>query len=200
MVRTSTTQIDPPRDAQAPRAPLRINGRCLFADGEEHACQTREIGLDEAVLSAPVSGRPGEPVTLYLDNVGALTGTIVATAPDGFRLRIEVNAERRVRIAARLDWVAARGEGGVEQRSDVRIVPTVTDVRVRLPDGTHVAGSIVDMSMTGIALAIPVQPPVGSQVTVGKRFATVVRHLDGGFAAAFKLPFRPETFSQHATP
>ncbi|GJD49232.1 hypothetical protein OPKNFCMD_1962 [Methylobacterium crusticola] len=192
-----------PALAAAPDAPavppmaFRVSGRCLMASGEEHCCLARSLSLDEAEIVAPVAGLAGDPVTIYLDDVGALSGTIRSTMPDGFRVAVEVGPERRARLAARLAWAAAHAGERVDQRRHARIVPAATAVEVRLPDGTCVAGTILDLSMTGAAIALAAQPEVGSVVTAGKRFATVVRHLEGGIGVQFKLPFRPETFSQH---
>lgn len=57
---------------------------------------------------------------------------------------------------------------------------------------------IVDLlSMTRAAVAVSDAPPVGEAITIGKRRATVVRHLENGFAVTCRLPFRPETFGPH---
>ncbi|WP_128566283.1 PilZ domain-containing protein [Methylobacterium crusticola] len=178
-------------------APLRINGRYLLPGGAEHACQARSLSPEAAEVLAPVSGRPGDTVTVYLDDVGALTGVIRAVTPRGFSMTVEVGRERRARIAARLEWLAGRDGGPADQRDNLRIVPTATAVTVRLPDGAAVPGTILDLSMNGAAVAVVARPSVGSTVTVGKRFATVVRHIDEGIAVTFRLPFRPETFGQH---
>ncbi|WP_407519712.1 PilZ domain-containing protein [Methylobacterium oryzisoli] len=175
---------------------LRVVGRFLLPNGAEHACETRTLSPDHAELVTAVQGLPGDSVTIYLDNIGVLSGVITGVTPSGFSVAITVGAERRARIAARLDWHAARASGMAEQRSDTRIVPAETAVRVRLPDGGVMSGRLIDLSMTGAALAVAARPDLGATVTVGKRFATVVRHLDGGIAVTFKLPFRPETFNE----
>ncbi|MFE1600063.1 PilZ domain-containing protein [Methylobacterium sp. ID0610] len=175
---------------------LRIAGRYLLPNGDEHACETRRISLFEIELNAAVPGLLGDPVTIYLDTIGAVAGVIRTVTPTGFIVTVEVGPERRARIATRLDWLTARASGKVDQRSDARIIPLHKAVQVKLPDGASLPGNLIDLSMTGAAIALDAQPPVGATVTVGKRFATVVRHLDGGFAVAFKLPFRPETFNE----
>jgi hypothetical protein len=184
------------RQPDARTTALRVIGRFLLPGGEEHACETRTLSPDHAELVTAVQGLPGDGVTIYLDNIGVLSGVITGVTPSGFCVAITVSPERRARIAARLDWYVARARGMAEQRSDVRIVPAATAVRVRLPDGDELPGRLIDLSMTGAALAVDARPDLGATVTVGKRFATVVRHLDGGIAVAFKLPFRPETFNE----
>ncbi|MGY2047094.1 PilZ domain-containing protein [Methylobacterium sp. JK268] len=176
--------------------PLRIAGRYLLPNGDEHACETRTLSTTEADILAPWPGLLGDRVTIYLDAIGAITGVIRALTPTGFTVGIAVTPERRARIAARLDWLAARANGVIEQRGDARIVPVTKAVQVKLPDGALIAGTLIDLSMSGAAVSLEAQPAVGAVVTVGKRFATVVRHLDGGIAVLFKLPFRPETFNE----
>ncbi|ACA18769.1 type IV pilus assembly PilZ [Methylobacterium sp. 4-46] len=196
MVQTSE-RVSSPDSRRAGPAPvlLRIAGRYLLPNGDEHACETRSLSPAEADLLAAVPGLLGDPVTIYLDTIGAITGVIRSLTPTGFVVAIEVSPERRARIAARLDWLAARANGRIDQRSDARIVPVTKAVEVKLPDGALLPGTLIDLSMSGAAVAMAARPAVGATVTVGKRFATVVRHLDGGIAVAFKLPFRPETFN-----
>ncbi|TNC10561.1 pilus assembly protein PilZ [Methylobacterium terricola] len=185
------------QDSTVSVAVPQVDGRYLLADGREYACQSRSISLDEAEIVAPVSGAVGEHVTVYLDQVGAVMGVISSILPDGFRVDVDVSPERRARLAARLEWLVDRGRGRVDQRSAVRIVPTHTAVAVHLIDGRVVPGTIVDLSMSGAAIKAPVQPIMGEQVTLGKRRATVVRHIEDGFAVRFVLPFCNETFSPH---
>jgi hypothetical protein len=176
---------------------IRVGGRYLLPGGIEHVCETRSLSLGAIEVLAPESGLLGDPVTLYLDDVGPVTGTILAVSPDGFTLAVDVGPERRARFAARLDWLADQASGRGDQRSDPRIIPTQRAVEVRRADGRVLAGTGVDLSMTGAAIAVTDLPPVGEAVTIGKRRATVVRHLQNGFAVTFRLPFRPETFGLH---
>lgn len=176
---------------------IRVSGRYLLPGGIEHVCETRSLSLSTIEVLAPESGLLGDPVTLYLDDVGPVAGAIHTISPDGFTLAVEVGPERRARFAARLDWLASQVSGRTDQRSDPRIVPTQRTVEVRCADGRVLPGTIIDLSMTGAAIAAPDRPAVGEAVTVGKRRATVVRQLESGFAVLFKLPFRPETFGRH---
>lgn len=178
---------------------MRVCGRYLLPGGAEHVCETRSLSLATIEVLAPQSGFLGDPVTLYLDDVGPVTGVIQAVAPGGFTLAVEVGPERRARFAARLDWLAGQANGKTDQRSDPRIVPNIRSVEVRHADGRVVPGTVIDLSMSGVAIEATDLPSVGELVTVGKRRATVVRHLQNGFAVTFRLPFRPETFGRHVT-
>lgn len=141
--------------------------------------------------------RRGMKATCYLDLVGVVPGLIGEVSPIGFTMFMEAGAERRKRIEDRLAWLRARSDESADQRRDPRIVPVQKAVDVRLPNNQTVAAQIVDLSMSGAALATSERPDLGSAVTVGKRFATVVRQTEDGFAVQFKLPFSPITFNEH---
>lgn len=139
---------------------------------------------------------PGIRVTIYLDGVGAISGTVTGVSDGEFLLHGAMGQERRTRIATRLAWLA-RPNDNHEQRDSERIVPLHRDVLVRLSDGCSVPATIVDLSMGGAALTLSPQPEVGSLITVGKRFATVVRETADGVGVRFRLPIGPLMFNQH---
>ncbi|MFH6782286.1 MULTISPECIES: PilZ domain-containing protein [Methylobacterium] len=189
--------IQPQPEPDAQPIQIRVSGRYLLPGGAEHVCETRSLSLAAIEVLAPERGLLGDPVTLYLDDVGPVAGAIQTISADGFTLAVDVGPERLTRFAARLHWLADQASGRADQRSDPRIVPTHRTLEIRRADGRVLTGTIVDLSMTGAAIAATELPPVGEVVTLGKRRATVVRHLHAGFAATFRLPFRPETFGLH---
>lgn len=179
---------------------IETQGRFLLENGIESNCGARispnsifEIIRHGGML--PI--RRGMKATCYLDSVGVVPGLIGEVSPVGFTMLMEASAERRRRIEDRLAWLRARAGETADQRSDPRIVPVQKAVNVRLPNSQTVAAQIVDLSMSGAALATSERPALGSAVTVGKRFATVVRQTEDGFAVQFKLPFSPITFNEH---
>ena len=101
-------------------------------------------------------------------------------------------------IAARMAWHRRMAAGHDDRRGHGRIVPLRPDVDVQLPSGLEVAGTLIDLSGTGAAVCLPVRPDVGARIVVGRRHATVVRHLDGGVAVAFALPLRPQDVAPEA--
>ena len=52
---------------------------------------------------------------------------------------------------------------------------------------------MVDVSLSGAAVATEVKLPMGSPVTLGRTPARVVRHLEGGFALEFSRLQSPDT-------
>jgi hypothetical protein len=44
---------------------------------------------------------------------------------------------------------------------------------------------VLDVSLSGAAVAVEARPPIGSMVTVGRTAARVVRHIENGLAVEF---------------
>lgn len=177
-----------------------VDGRCMMASGDEYPCTARSITLKGAEILARVSAvKAGSLVICYLDNIGALRGSIREVHKDGFFLDFHMNEASRTRVMARLEWHEMRPSETAEQRAAPRFVPIQRSTQVRLDDKRVIKAAIVDLSMAGVAVTTggAAQPSIGALVQIGKRFATVVRVIEGGFAAEFKLPFNQETFNHH---
>ena len=54
-----------------------------------------------------------------------------------------------------------------------------------LEDGTKMTCRIIDMSLSGAAIAAENRPPLRTQVLLGRIAARVVRNLEEGFALEF---------------
>lgn len=185
--------------AAAPAPLLRIEGRCLLEAGREFPCRATAISMNRAVLAAVASVKIGEQATLYLDNIGILTGHVEVKSEGGFTLCYEVPVDRAMRIKSRIDWHYRAAWSEPDQRSTARIVPDKRDVVVRLGEGLPFPGTILDMSISGAAIAMDgwLRPFEGSLVKVGSRFATVVRLTDTGIAVQFQEPLDPATCDRH---
>ena len=70
-------------------------------------------------------------------------------------------------------------------------------VDVRITDrGPFVRGRIIDLSLSGAALALDARPPMGSPVMVGNLRATVVRLFEDGIAVEFAVMQTVESIEQ----
>ena len=176
--------------------PPAILGRCMLSNGEEFACEAIEASAHAMTIVARRRVAIHEPVVCYLNQIGVVHGLVSQCVANGFVIELDVSADRRSHIAARLEWQATRTS---EQRAAPRIVPIHRAVEVRLGDAAALRGLILDISLSGAAITLdqPIDPVIGSLVRVGKRYATVVRLLKDGIAVQFKLPFVPETFSPY---
>ena len=70
---------------------------------------------------------------------------------------------------------------------------------LKFGDGRAIACRIMDLSLSGAALAAEIKPLVGEPVTLGRVHARVVRHLEEGFAIEFVHPQLPETVEDNVS-
>lgn len=177
---------------------IATKGRYCLPGGEDVSCLVDLSAPDIFELHRLSDGPTpavGRRITCYLDNIGSVEGVVLHGGPSSFVFQIVANPERRARIDARLAWLRT-AEGRNDQRTSARIVPVHREVQIQLL-GVGVAEAVVaDLSMTGAALLLNERPRVGATVTVGKRYATVVRHTLEGIGVAFRLPFGPLTFNE----
>lgn len=176
---------------------LRLDGRIRFEDGRENLCYTMDASTGGLSIHGPRPGPVGSTVMCRFESLGWVEGEIRRHTPGGFGMSFRGTPERLVRIADRVEWLSRRAATGEQdQRKSERLVPLRTVVSISLV-GRVLAGSIIDLSRTGVAVACGENPDIGSPVTVGKRRGTVARHLPGGFAVEFKLPIGEAQFDEN---
>src|SRR5262249_34331900 len=73
-----------------------------------------------------------------------------------------------------------------------RIIPRNPVTRLTLPDGNNLTCRLIDMSLSGAAVATDQRPAIGLLVTLGKVQGRVVRHLEQGFAVEFTRLQHPD--------
>jgi hypothetical protein len=174
---------------------VRVNllGRYMLADRREFPCQVNDMSPGGMALIAPVSGKAGERVVAYIDHLGRLEGTIVRVYPNGFAMSIAATARKRDKLAAQLTWLANRHILNLpEDRRHDRVVPRNPRTTMVLADGTMIPCRIVDMSLSGAAVATETKPEVGALVMLGKTQGRVVRHVDDGVAVEFTRMLTPD--------
>lgn len=177
---------------------IATKGRYSISGGEDVPCLADVSAADFIELRRLTAGplpSSGARVICYLDDLGMLDGLVLHGRPGGFIFQIVAGVERRARIEARLDWLRSAGDRE-DQRKAARIVPVHRDVRLSLQGVRVTEAFVADLSMTGAALILDKRPRIGAAVTVGKRYATVVRHTPDGVGVAFHLPFGPLTFNE----
>lgn len=182
----------------ADRFSLTTKGRYCLPGGEDVPCLadlSSSVSIElRRVTDGPLPEAEAR-ITCYLDNIGMVDGVVLHGRPRGFVFQVIGSAERHSRIEARLTWLRSAGERD-DQRQATRIVPVHREVRVQL-HGNRISEAVVaDLSMTGAALLLSERPEIGTTVTVGKRYATVVRHTPDGVGVAFRMPFGPLTFNE----
>lgn len=169
------------------RVTLCILGRSLFENGREYPCRILDISPGGVALRSPAGGEIGERVVAYVDHLGRLEGRIARTFDRGFAMTIDATASRRDKLADSLTWMANRNVLKLkEDRGYERQAPTkATNVMLKLADGSVHQCRVVDVSMSGAAVATDLRPDIGTSLSVGRMHAKVVRHFDEGIAVEF---------------
>ncbi|HET6322057.1 MAG TPA: PilZ domain-containing protein [Hyphomicrobium sp.] len=176
-----------------PRYALSLAGRFMRADKLDYPCQLIDISIESAAMTTPVPLRVGEKLIVYLTHLGGLEGSVVRLFPGSFALAISGTQRKRDKLAVQIPRLAAQAmnpdaAGEAEERSYPRVSADEAALLV-LPDGTSLACPLHNLSMSGAAILTPVRPPLGSDVMLDKRPATVVRHYERGIAVQFKERF-----------
>jgi hypothetical protein len=168
------------------RVMVNLLGRFMLEDRREFPCQTQNMSPGSVALTTPIVGRVGERVIAYIDHIGRVEGQITRAYEGGFAMSINATLRKKDKLAAKLTWLANRHELNLpEDRRHDRVTPNITSVTVSLPDGREYRAKVVDMSLSGSALALEVKPPIGSPLLIGKLRASVVRHFEEGVAIEF---------------
>ena len=181
---------------------VRVNllGRYMLVDRREFPCQVLDMSPGGMAIIGPVSGKAGERVVAYIDHLGRLEGTIIRVFPNGFAMSIAATPRKRDKLAAQLTWLANRDILNLpEDRRHDRIVPRNPIAVLTLEDGTKMTCRIIDLSLSGAAIAAENRPPLKSIVLLGRVQGRVVRNLEDGFALEFMHEQPVETLEESVT-
>lgn len=179
---------------------VRVNllGRYMLADRREFPCQVTDMSPGGMALVAPVNGKAGERVIAYVDHIGRLEGTIARQFPNGFAMTITATPRKRDKLASQLTWLANRHVLGLpEDRRHDRIVPRDPRTVLVMPDGSQMACQVIDMSLSGAAIASKTKPEIGTIVRLGKTPGRIIRHIDQGFAVEFTRLQHPDDLEEN---
>ncbi len=158
----------------------------MLADRREFPCQVINMSPGGVAMLAPGTGNVGERVVAYLDHIGRVEGKITRLLDNGFAMTVSATPRKRDKLAAQLTWLANRQILNLpEDRRHDRIVPRNPTAILKFDDGRSLTCRIIDLSLSGAALAAEIKPLVGEAVTLGRVQARVVRHLEEGFAIEF---------------
>jgi hypothetical protein len=182
------------------RVQVNLLGRYMLADRREFPCQVVNMSPGGMLLVAPVSGQVGERVIAYIDNVGRLEGVIARLVENGFAMSISATLRKRDKLAAQLTWLANRHLlSSPEDRRHGRFVPKNQFTTLIMPNGINLGCRLIDVSLSGAAVATDQRPPIGAIVTLGKVQGRVVRHLEEGFAVEFIRLQHPDFIEESIT-
>jgi PilZ domain len=182
------------------RVKVHLLGRYMLPDRREFPCQVINMSPGGLALLAPGIGNVGDRVIAYLDHIGRVEGKITRIIDNGFAMTIGATARKRDKLAAQLTWLANRDILNLpEDRRHDRVVPRNPIAVITLEDGTRMTCRIIDLSLSGSAVAAEHRPPLQSLVLLGRVQARVVRNLEEGFAMEFIHEQLAETLEESVT-
>ncbi|MGB7287412.1 MAG: PilZ domain-containing protein [Salaquimonas sp.] len=170
------------------RVELTLFGRFMLSNHQEFPCQILDMSPGSAAMITPVSGSVGERVIAYVDHLGRIEGEILRLFDGGFAMSVKATSHKRDKLAAKLTWLANRHELNLpEDRRHERIAPRSTAGVIKLEDGRVYQTRILDLSLSGAALALSVKPAIGTVLWLGNMRGRVVRQFDEGVAIEFAI-------------
>jgi hypothetical protein len=179
------------------RVKVGLTGRYMLPDRREFPCETMNMSPGGVVLIAANVPNVGEPIVAYIDHVGRLEGRCVRHLKGGFAMTVTGTIRRREKLADQLTWFANRQSLGLpEDRRHDRFALKDPRSTLTLPTGVTVPCRVVDVSLSGAAIASETKPPVGSPVTLGRTPGRVVRHIEGGIAMEFSRVLTEESIER----
>jgi hypothetical protein len=182
------------------RVKVHLLGRYMLPDRREFPCQIINMSPGGLALLAPGIGNVGDRVIAYLDHIGRVEGKITRIIDNGFAMTVVSTARKRDQLAAQLTWLANRDILNLpEDRRHDRIVPRNPIAVLTLEDGTKMTCRIIDLSLSGAAIAAENRPPVKSIVLLGRVQGRVVRNVEDGFALEFLHSQPIETLEESVT-
>ncbi len=182
------------------RVRVHLLGRYMLPDRREFPCQIINMSPGGLALLAPGIGNVGDRVIAYLDHIGRVEGKITRIIDNGFAMTIAATARKRDKLAAQLTWLANRDILNLpEDRRHDRIVPRNPIAVLTLEDGSKMTCRIIDLSLSGAAIAAETKPPLRSLVMLGRVQARAVRNLEDGFAIEFVHEQTIETLEENVT-
>ena len=181
------------------RVKVHLLGRYMLPDRREFPCQVINMSPGGLALLAPGIGNVGDRVIAYLDHIGRVEGRHPhhrqRLCDDG-----HPTPRKRDKLAAQLTWLANRDILNLpEDRRHDRIIPRNPIALLTLEDGSNMTCRIIDLSLSGAAIAAENRPPLKSLVMLGKVQSRVVRHLEEGFALEFVHEQVAETLEDAVT-
>jgi hypothetical protein len=180
------------------RVKIALLGRYMLTNRQEFPCQSVNMSPGGLALECPVTGAIGERVVVYLEHLGRIEGEIVRHIDNGFAMTIAATPRKRDKLAGQLTWLANRHALGLpEDRRHERIAPSNPRTTLRLDDDRDHLVRLIDVSLSGAAIATDIKPPLDTPVTVGRTLARVVRHFEGGIAVEFRSLLRPDDINGH---
>lgn len=170
------------------RVQLTLLGRFMRASKNEFPCRLIDISVGGAAISSPVSVEEHEPIVAYFDHLGGLEGQVVRIMDDSFAIEFNATVRKRQKLATQLTWLLNQDlaeTADLRREGHDRIRIAQQKLTIAYGDEAVEECNALDVSISGASIESSQRPTLGSQITVGKLRAEVVRHHSNGYGVAF---------------
>lgn len=173
-----------PEQRRHRRIHLSVPVKFLTAGDGEREGMLLDMSAGGLALSADARPLLGEPIVLYVENLGRVEGKVVRHIEQGFAVEFAASDAKRERLADRLNWIENRGNHPGDPARPPEIAAREKP-RFVMHDGREVECKVLDMSVHGVWLQVNVKPPLGEEVTIGRMRGRVSQHHATGIAIEF---------------
>lgn len=162
-------------------------------------CRAQRISADTVTFVGLAGGDKGDHAHIAIEHFGRLSGRIQRAIGTVLMMKIEMPERDRLKLAAKIHYHQRKRVYGLgEPRRGARFKPANPNSMIVLESGMTVDCYVLDISVTGAAIASSCVPPVGTVLAIGRIVSKVVRHMDEGFAVQFVKPESAETLEARA--
>jgi hypothetical protein len=167
------------------RVVITLPVRFMGEDGQEHGAVLFDMSPGGVSLTSELRPLIGAKMVLYIDDIGRCEGMVVRHHAYGFALRLISTQNRRDRIAERLTFHANRHRLRDDDLRAHERVEHEHQTHCVTSDGAKTPCRVIDLSLTGAAIAMDHRPAIGAEVVIGRIQGRVVRHIPQGIAIRF---------------
>ncbi len=180
------------------RIAVNLHGRFMREDKQEYGCVLIDLSAGGGAVKAEVCPAPGERIVASFEQIGMLEGTVARSIEDGFAFKIFATKHKREKLIAQLMWLANRNElDGADERRHERLTPPNSLAAMQIGDEPVATCRLIDISISGASVASNLRPVLGTEITLGKLRARVVRHHAQGFGVQFMDVQNPAALRRH---
>ena len=171
------------------RVPLEISGRFMLSNQDELSYKLIDVSVGSAAIATTEAVEIGDQIIFCFDHLGGLEGQVIRPMGNGFAIQFNATLRKRQRLADQLPGCLNQNIivdiASLRQLDLNRIKLTKQKLAVKFSDGNQENCEALDISIFGSSIESHARPPIGSQFTVGKLRAEIMRHHEQGFSVAF---------------
>ncbi len=167
------------------RSRLTLSVHFVLPDGEERESVITDISPGGAFVRTRCAAVVADPISLRIEKLGHFEGVVARVDARGLGVEFSHSRSRAAHMADALTWLINGGDDSPERRRDDRF-PQERSTLLVDPNGTSHRCRVLDISVSGAFVETALRPPIGSEVTLGQQFATVVRHESSGIGIRFE--------------